>query len=278
MKKRHYNSLLAMGLNDKEARVYLALLSLGETSVAAVAAEASIKRPTVYPVIEKLEERALVARRKDGAKESVRALSPYTIIEHSRKATDTFATQIPDILEFANRHTSTPQIEVFAGPEGMERSMNDRLNAKTELYFWADNNLQFTHKKFAFGQQSDYLRNRIKRGIWTRGLIPYEKSRAKLREARLSQTQDYYMKLKKEGEKKLREFVFVPKANYQKQTEIWIYDNIVDFYSSNDFVGARIENPGFAETMRSIFLFQLSLARKEEQSILSKRDRTLLVP
>jgi sugar-specific transcriptional regulator TrmB len=49
-----------IGLNQKEIRIYLALLKLGSASVAEVSKEARMKRTTVYPFLDDLKAKGLV--------------------------------------------------------------------------------------------------------------------------------------------------------------------------------------------------------------------------
>ena len=46
-----------LGLSDNEARVYLASLSLGSTTIMKIAQTAEIKRTTVYSVIDSLKQK-----------------------------------------------------------------------------------------------------------------------------------------------------------------------------------------------------------------------------
>ena len=56
------SQLVKVGLNEKESRVYLALLELGSGTAYAVAKKAGIKRPTAYIVLDELRKRGLVLK------------------------------------------------------------------------------------------------------------------------------------------------------------------------------------------------------------------------
>ena len=49
-------TLINLGLNEKQAKVYLALLQLGQAGVTAVAEKAGTKRPTTYLILEELRQ------------------------------------------------------------------------------------------------------------------------------------------------------------------------------------------------------------------------------
>lgn len=72
-------SLQAMGFSDKEARTYLASLELGPATVAEIAAQAKLTRPSVYLMIESLTRRGMMATYKVGKKSMYRAGNPVSI-------------------------------------------------------------------------------------------------------------------------------------------------------------------------------------------------------
>lgn len=53
-----------LGLNEKEARVYLAALELGEASVQEIAQKSGVKRVTAHVAIEKLKTEGLLYEEK----------------------------------------------------------------------------------------------------------------------------------------------------------------------------------------------------------------------
>ena len=65
-----------IGLSDNEAKVYLAMLELGPSSVVDIARKAEINRPTAYVQIEFLKKRGLVSTQTKGKKQLYIAESP----------------------------------------------------------------------------------------------------------------------------------------------------------------------------------------------------------
>ena len=68
------NSLQTIGLPDKEASVYAALLATKKGTALTVAQAAGIKRPTAYLVLELLKQKKLVAITKFRGVKDYRAL------------------------------------------------------------------------------------------------------------------------------------------------------------------------------------------------------------
>jgi len=61
--------LIRLGLSDKEARVYIATLELGQDSVQNIATKAGIKRVTAYVILDQLIEKGIVTT--DSAKKNL---------------------------------------------------------------------------------------------------------------------------------------------------------------------------------------------------------------
>lgn len=72
--------LKKLGLNEKEARVYLAALELGYTSIQKIAQEARISRPTTYQIVKSLKDKGLIAESKNKGKKYFTASSPDRLL------------------------------------------------------------------------------------------------------------------------------------------------------------------------------------------------------
>lgn len=88
MDKKLINTLLDLGLTENEARIYLAAIALGPTTILKIAKEADIKRTTVYSVVESLKQKGLISIEMKGWKKLFTAESPEKlelILEEKRK-------------------------------------------------------------------------------------------------------------------------------------------------------------------------------------------------
>ena len=65
-----------VGLTDKEAAVYLALLELGVASVLRIASKAGVKRPTAYITLAALREKGFVEVIPKGTTTLYQAVDP----------------------------------------------------------------------------------------------------------------------------------------------------------------------------------------------------------
>ncbi len=125
--------LIDLGLNEKEAAVYLSLLSVDSSSVLDLATKTKIKRPTVYIVLESLAKKGLVSETTVGKKTHYQAEPPErleTYIERQKISLDEqykrLKDVIPQIKSVQRQGGQKPLVQYFEGKEGVF-SMNEAL-------------------------------------------------------------------------------------------------------------------------------------------------------
>ena len=67
--------LTSFGLKPQEAKVYLACLKLGESSVSQIARESGIQRTFVYDILDNLQKRGVISAIEAAGKKQFRAIS-----------------------------------------------------------------------------------------------------------------------------------------------------------------------------------------------------------
>ncbi len=129
-------SLEEFGLTEKEAKVYLATLELGQDTVLGIAQKSELKRPTVYIVLESLIQRGLVHKVPKGTTTLYVAEDPdflLSVIERRQKAVNDV---IPFLKALYNRHELKPQIRFYEGQEGIKKVYRELRRAKEYIYFY----------------------------------------------------------------------------------------------------------------------------------------------
>ena len=111
--------LQSIGLTDKEASVYLALLELGTATVHPIAMKAGIKRPTTYLVLEQLQQKGMVSVVPRTSKALYTAESPEKILTDLNKKQELVKRFLPNMLAMHNKKTEKPQMQLFEGKEGV---------------------------------------------------------------------------------------------------------------------------------------------------------------
>jgi sugar-specific transcriptional regulator TrmB len=124
--------LVQIGLNETEARFYLAALELGQASVRDIAAQAGITRTNAYDVFARLAEHGLVA--EVGAASNkfmlVEAESPDRLIELLDVRRRKLDALLPELRSFHNRSAAKPRVRFYQGLDGIKLVLDDTLAAR----------------------------------------------------------------------------------------------------------------------------------------------------
>lgn len=114
-------TLEQVGLSQKEAMVYVALLELGEASVLRIAQKTGIKRPTVYVTLEALLGHGLVERVPKGGKSAYQALDPETVFKHFQERVDGLDKAIPELHALMATAPHRPRVRSYEGKKSILR-------------------------------------------------------------------------------------------------------------------------------------------------------------
>jgi HTH-type transcriptional regulator, sugar sensing transcriptional regulator len=109
-----------LGLTEKEASVYLALLELGTAAVQTLANKAGVKRTTVYSILSDLQKRGLVQEVPQTKKALYTAESPQYLLTNLNKQQELLNRFLPDLLVLHNRQKEKPKVQLFQGEEGVK--------------------------------------------------------------------------------------------------------------------------------------------------------------
>lgn len=132
--------LLELGLSDKEALVYLAMLELGPSCAQDISQKAGVNRSTVYVLLDVLKQRGLAssAQREDRTvflAESPKRLEDLILqkkmeIEHKqRKLEDS----IPYFMALFNAVQDKPQVRFFEGEKGIASAREVLMQTEGEF-------------------------------------------------------------------------------------------------------------------------------------------------
>lgn len=115
-----------IGLNEKEATLYLALVQVDNSSVIDLSKKTKINRSTVYVVLEGLAKKGLVSETTVGKKTHYQAEPPErleTFVERQKVNLDEQSKRLKDIIpqiKTVQRETGErPVVKYFEGREGI---------------------------------------------------------------------------------------------------------------------------------------------------------------
>lgn len=129
-----YQKLTKIGLHEREAKLYLALLELGESGVYPLSKKAEIQRTYVYDILDALAKRGLVTRFEKEGKKTYRAEPPETIERMLQQRLTDFSAILPELLSIYNIAPNKPKVRFYEGKEGA-LAMYDEMMAEP----WYDN-------------------------------------------------------------------------------------------------------------------------------------------
>ena len=149
-----------IGLNEKEARVYLALLELGTASVQGTAWKAGIKRPTTYLVLDELRQKGLVSVVPQAKKRLFQAESPEILISELGRKEELVKRFLPHLQAIFNAKKEKPQVQLFEGQIGVKKVYDKILAAKEVRFFATIRDFISFYPEFA-----DNLKTKAKQGF-----------------------------------------------------------------------------------------------------------------
>ncbi len=142
MKKEQLTEVLQeFGLTEHEAFVYLASIQIGPSTVISIADAASIKRTTVYGVLESLQQKGLVRIEVKGFKQLFTAESPEkleTVLELRRAK---LKSALPELSALYNLKGGESFIKYYEGLEAMRNaydSLIEDLHPKDDYFVLAN--------------------------------------------------------------------------------------------------------------------------------------------
>lgn len=123
--------LMKIGLTEKEASIYLAVLELGSATGYAIARKSGMKRPTTYTVLENLEQQRLIHRVVHSGKTLFTAESPEMLLRDINKKAELAKRGLPQLLALFNANKEKPQVQMFQGKDGIKEAIEKVINAKS---------------------------------------------------------------------------------------------------------------------------------------------------
>lgn len=232
------DDLEKIGLDKKEMQVYLALLELGEANIGQIAKKSTVKRTTVYDVLEALKNKGLLGMTTKKKKVLYFAENPEKLerqIEEKRKIIQKV---LPELLSIANRMEKKPKIKFYEGTAGIKEVYEDTLKyPDQELLAWAtDDALKYFDAQYLWHQ---YVPARVKNRIWERTIVP---------------DNEQMRHIKSYDEKHLRQIRFVPEKEVLFEVEINLYGkNKIGIMAFEEQMGLIIESEKIFNTLKSIF-------------------------
>ena len=243
-----FKELQDVGLNETEAKIYLAALELGQTTVGRISQKSGIKRTTIYLSLENLIQKGLVSQVTKNGRRQFFAEDPRNLEKIAEERKNRVSKLVPELLAFTNLLDKKPTIRFFEGREGVKEVLNDLLNYPEQeaLMMYSESSILDFEDNF-FSEY--YVPERIKRKISVRAIIP----------------DNEIMRVNvATNEKSLRRSRLIPPDLFKIQIEIMIYGkNKINICSFMDNFGFIIESEIIHNSFKSIFETMWATSAKE---------------
>lgn len=235
-------AVIALGIPEKEASVYVALLAAGRSTASQIGRKANVNRATAYVVLDALIQKGLVSISGKEPKQEYMAESPDKLPalfkkyqeearEKEEKARE-LATQLKSIQKVGDR----PQVKFFEGAEGLRTVFEDTLTA-TSGNIIAYCSIEDQHENIP-NYYPEYYQRRKKKGIFMRAIFP------KTPEA---------IERVKHNKNEYRDSMFVSPEEFRFHPAINVYDNKTMIASFREKLGIIIESDEIADAMKKAF-------------------------
>ena len=235
---RIHDQLQKLGLNGNEATTYVALLEIGQGTLADLARKAKIKRTTLYDIVNCLKGKGLISTIRSGGRLLYSAEDPRTLENRLEEQRSTLASMLPELLSVANALPRKPKVRYYEGVEGIKEVYRDTLRYPGQkMYAWvSDSMIENFDGKFI---TEYYIPKRLEKKIWAEVIAAdtitgkqfQNKDAGALRKTKLFNTETTPLSI-----------------------EISIYGtDRIGFMSVEDGVGLIVESKPIADTLKSIF-------------------------
>jgi sugar-specific transcriptional regulator TrmB len=227
-----------LGLRPAAAKLYLACLSLGQSTVTKISDQAGVQRTFAYEVLDELVEQGLISTIEKGGVKHYNAISVDKFRSRQREKLAQFERVMPELKALERTASDRPRVQFLEGSEGVMAAFEDTLSLPkgSELLAYSTG-LDWHEREVKFHR--GYMRRRIEKQIHARAILTDDAG-----------MQPYIQKNKEE----LREAIVVSHELIPFTNEINIYGNKVAIMSMvGEYMAVIIESESIAKMQRAIF-------------------------
>ena len=232
--------LQEIGLSEKEASVYITLLSFDRASVNDISVKAKIKRPTTYVILTSLQKKGLVSEIEVSKKTFYMAESPEKLnlflsrrinaLEENKKGLELI---IPELKNIHRESGEKPVVKFFDTKEGIMSSDDDVFAKKIDEPMYIVYSKDLVRDIFTEKETEKMRGRRISMGIKSKAIYTSKKD-----DKPSDETGD---RIKIDGDK------------YPISSDITVYgDRVTIAVFGKRLSAISIKNPELAESLKSL--------------------------
>ena len=240
-----YKKIQELGLSDKEAKVYLALLELGEATAQQLAIKSGINRATTYVMLDTLQSKGFISTVDKDKKTFFIAEDPFSVVKNLEDEQKYLEERmgkakklVPELQMVYNLSRSKSKVRLFEGKESLRIIQNEALKSKSREFYEIFNlNLALEHFPVS---ENDHRQDFRKKGFKEKIIMIYDPKKPVPDLPPLS----------KNVERR-----YLPYDKYPMTTDIGIYteDKIAIISMKDNVVGVTIENKEIRDSLKVMF-------------------------
>lgn len=230
------NILQNLGLDDKETKIYLALLELGSGTIQEVAQKSGVKRTNVYNFIGSMKDKGIVSEVVEDNKIILVPENPNVLVTRAENNYQEVKQALPELMGIFNLPGNKPKVKFYEGVEGLKKAYNEMLESgEKAIYGFSD------YKKLFEAIPEDWAWN-----------FPERRKENKITFYCIAKNDEWGRKVQAKDKEHLRETRLADSVQFD--TEINIYGNKVAMMSfRRPYSAVIIEDRAIAMSMKSIW-------------------------
>jgi sugar-specific transcriptional regulator TrmB len=234
-----------LGLNEKEARVYLALLPMRKATAYLLSLKSGLKKSTTYMVLENLVNKGFILKTPDVGKTCYIAKSPKECLADARRRLGNAEDVMPELMAMHKEDDSKVAVSYFEGIDGIKelyetllKNMKKKDVADREYIGFNAHQKDTPEKLEKYWQELNENFREI--GLKRKIVTTQHESLKKYLDAQAQKK--YAVSLKA-----------FPEEIYSSNVSIEVYDSITQIVSHRYLQAIQIENPDIANVLKQIF-------------------------
>ncbi|MBN2095465.1 MAG: hypothetical protein JW727_05435 [Candidatus Aenigmarchaeota archaeon] len=228
-----------LGLDKKEAKVYLALLMIGESSVLGVSRKTKIERTQTYRILESLVEKGLASFVTENKAKKFKASDPERMLHQLKEKEAALMEILPKLKKMSQlKEKQEPAVEIFRGTKGMKAMVDEILEKKKDYCIISED---VRSKKIDFFL-THFMKALERENIHERELI---KKRPDIIKSKTTTMR------------------FLPEKYSYRATTIIYGDRVGIIICSDPFLSIRIKSKELADTYQSYFEIMWDASKKD---------------
>lgn len=243
-------SLINMGLDEKEAQVYLALLHLNRATAYYVALKSNLKRTTTYAILDGLVSKGFVLKIPNEKKTLYIAKSPRECFQEIKEKISDTEDFLPKLMAIQKTDEKSDTVSYYEGMDQIKKvyaSLLGEVSGKECIGFYGHlKNAPQILEKFTKELDRDYILQKIKRRV----IITDTES-----------TKKYFENATRIGVVAKA----LPERSYDSNVSLEVFKNKTIIFSHSDLKATVIENADVAKVMKQ--LFEIAWETKQGSSL-----------